>query len=371
VTARIGGRRGPRNTGPLATRLQLARLELLDPTCGGLKGRESQCGIGRCSSRCCRRACTAHSSRSVSNRHGRSHRLAAARRTGVGQGPAGGAARCRADPTAARPVRIAVAAVAGVSSSASRALRLPACVIGCSLVFALIASPASVQAQDERTDQEVVAAFMAALNAGDADRVLGVFDLDTTVIADRRANRPSDITRWVRRQVIEQLRFVPTGPYQAAGHDRVIWTARLARNDWQLAGVEELEVTASALIRGAKIVRFSAQPHNNAAVARLDLSWQPDFLPECIATSTVPQISSSTWPLEPLQTLVLALAAATLGLGVRLLRGYGNVWGNETQTGGELITSLGRFTAARRTREASPLGEGPCPLPAGSPRGGR
>jgi hypothetical protein len=204
---------------------------------------------------------------------------------------------------------------------------------------------------EPRTGQALAASFVDALNAGDEEAVVALFDIQATIAADRMAWRAQDVRGWARLQIAERIKLEPTSDY-AVARNRVKWTARVSRRDWRQRGVDRLEVWDSILVDHGRILAFMSQPAQSTVAGLLGDGWRPEAPPDPPRETT----SELAWPTEFL-ALVAPLAIAAFAAGIARAR-------RRTRTprpqpdgprqGGVRLASLATLAAAKRVRPVAP-----------------
>jgi hypothetical protein len=182
----------------------------------------------------------------------------------------------------------------------------------------VLLAPSRVVAEplEPEAGRRVAAALVQALNAGDEDAAVALFDIQATVAADRLAWVPADVRHWIRLQLAERISIQPTSAYDVVGH-RVKWMARVFRSDWHARGADPLEVWDSVLVDRNRIVAFMSQPTDARARALLGEAWSPGKRAEPIPEEALTNLGSGA-----LRTLAGALGLLTVAavLGAVILR---------------------------------------------------
>jgi hypothetical protein len=122
-------------------------------------------------------------------------------------------------------------------------------------------------------------ALVDALNRGDEDAAVALFDPEATLHMDRYAWTHAEIHRWARTQIAASIEIEPQGPFQAVPN-RSFWTARVRRADWAQRGVEWVRLACQILTEGDHIMDFSADPLDASSVAGLGSLWRPGSVPD-------------------------------------------------------------------------------------------
>jgi hypothetical protein len=122
-------------------------------------------------------------------------------------------------------------------------------------------------------------ALVDALNRGDEDAAVALFDPEATLHMDRYAWTDAEIHRWARTQIAASIEVEPQGPFQAVPN-RSFWTARVRRADWAQRGVEWVLLACQILTEADRIMDFSADPLDATSVAGLGSLWRPGSVPD-------------------------------------------------------------------------------------------
>ena len=123
------------------------------------------------------------------------------------------------------------------------------------LVFA-VSSLSSTQVQGADAES-VLKAREAALIAGDLDTVLGLFAEDAVVVSSsgRLLIGKEQVKVWVQDQIDRRQRE-EAGARDAQGN-KLSWSGKVYRDDWQKLGVSPLDVNQDAIIQSGKIKFFN------------------------------------------------------------------------------------------------------------------
>jgi hypothetical protein len=125
----------------------------------------------------------------------------------------------------------------------------------------------------------LAAALVDALNRGDEDAVVALFDPEATLHMDRYAWSAYQIRQWAHAQIAAGIVIESEGPFQAIAN-RALWTARVRRDDWRERGVESVLLANQILTEGDRILDFSADPLDGASVTPLSDLWRPGSPPD-------------------------------------------------------------------------------------------
>ena len=157
----------------------------------------------------------------------------------------------------------------------------------------------------------VVAAFDAALNAGDLDAVLGLFAEDAVVRTQTGTyTGPQQLRSLFRGLLAEHFQF-QTSDRRVSG-DTETHTARVSTDEWRRLGIAPLEARAEVVVRGGKISSF-AVTYTPESLARLQAAQARSAPAQLPRTGEAPSGPVVGWG----ATLV-ALTLLSAGLLLRL-----------------------------------------------------
>jgi len=177
------------------------------------------------------------------------------------------------------------------------------------------------------TELALATALVDALNRGDEEGVVALFDPEATLRADRYAWTHHEIRRWARSQIAAAIVIEPEGTFQAIPN-RAMWTARFGRVDWRQRGVEWVRMANQILTEGDRIIDFSADPLDGASVIPLGDLWRPRSTPDAASKSVGgPDLDDSgasgaapAAPLALLACVVVVVVGSLVVSNARLLR---------------------------------------------------
>jgi hypothetical protein len=198
------------------------------------------------------------------------------------------------------------------------------------IVLTLLLGPVSgIFAQEAADAEAVLRAREAALLDRNIEGVLELFadDADVTTSSGRRFTDKPGIRGWIQEQVDRNQREEVVGNRRTQG-DRLVWSGRVYRTDWQNLGVSPLEVTQEAVVKDGRIRLFitAFTPESAARLNAARSAAQPPPQPTPAtapvqAPSTLPRTGSAAGSID----LVAPLAAlggvlVVVGLAVRRRR---------------------------------------------------
>jgi hypothetical protein len=125
----------------------------------------------------------------------------------------------------------------------------------------------------------LAAALVDALNRGDEDRVVALFDPEATLRMDRFAWTHYEIRLWARAQIGASIVVEREGPIQAVPN-RAMWTTRVGRDDWRERDVQWVRMANRILTEDDRIMDFSADPLDDASITPLGNLWRPGSTPD-------------------------------------------------------------------------------------------
>ncbi|MBV9175156.1 MAG: hypothetical protein JOZ81_34305 [Chloroflexi bacterium] len=177
------------------------------------------------------------------------------------------------------------------------------------------------QAQDSST-ASVVAAFSAAVNAGDVDQLMTLFRQDAVVQDGSECVGMSEVRRWAAGLVADQLQIQlagdpaigPSAGDPAPG-EWIIWSARLRRAGARQLRVDPLDGSLAAIVHDGQIAYLSLRPHFLWA-RRIDQeqSDEPISRAQRPVPTGAPHGSGGIPPMGALVPAGSALVAVAIGL---------------------------------------------------------
>jgi hypothetical protein len=125
------------------------------------------------------------------------------------------------------------------------------------IVLTVLVGPVAGTSAQATDAESVLRAREAALLARSVEGVLDLFadDAEVTTSSGRHFLDKQGIRGWIQEQVDRDQREEVVGSRRPHG-DRLVWTGRIYRTDWQNLGVSPLEVTQEAIIEEGKIKLF-------------------------------------------------------------------------------------------------------------------
>jgi hypothetical protein len=208
-----------------------------------------------------------------------------------------------------------------------------------------VATTASLR---QSSEVGLAAALVDALNQGEEDAVVALFDPEATLHMERYAWLHYQIRQWARAQIAAGIVIEPEGPFQAVPN-HALWTARVQRDDWRQRGVDSVRLANQILTEGDRILDFSADLLDGATVAPLGDLWRPGSPPDPIPRLTRSHESNQTRPQEQAAVGPLALPLmavfSPLILGAAYRRRSRALRGAPSRA---LVAGLGAWQCGRR-----------------------
>jgi transcriptional regulator with XRE-family HTH domain len=167
------------------------------------------------------------------------------------------------------------------------------------------------------TELALAGALVDALNHGDEDAVVALFDPEATLHMERYAWLQFEIRQWARAQIADRIVIEPEGPIQAVPN-HALWTARVQRDDWRERGVESVRLANHISTDGERILDFSADPLDGTSVIPLGALWRPGSPPDPMPPLTQRRLVDDARAREaPAPPLALPLSAVLSPLIIR------------------------------------------------------
>jgi hypothetical protein len=140
-------------------------------------------------------------------------------------------------------------------------------------------APTTPLTGESSAELSLATTLVDALNRGDEDAAVMLFDPEATLRADRYAWTHFEIRVWARAQIAASLVIEPDGAFQAIPN-HAMWTAHFRRADWRERGVESVRMANRIVTEGDRIIDFSADPLDGASVLPLGELWRPGSTPD-------------------------------------------------------------------------------------------
>jgi LPXTG-motif cell wall-anchored protein len=177
----------------------------------------------------------------------------------------------------------------------------------------LLAAPTRASAQG--TDPgSVVAAFDAALNAGNVEATLALFADDAVVRTQSATYTGRQQLRGLFTELVGDHFQFESSNSRVVG-DTETHAAKVSRDAWRRLGIAPLDATAEVVVQSGKIRSFTVT-YTPESLARLQAAQARAAAPPAQVPSALPRTGDVLSPVPPL----LAGGSASLLAGLALLR---------------------------------------------------
>jgi hypothetical protein len=208
------------------------------------------------------------------------------------------------------------------------------------LLFLGPAAPAAAETPEARSPDTLVAMYVAALDAHDAERATDLLADAPLVVGTATAVGRVQVHAWIQNQINQGV-VVEVGPLHVNG-SRVTWTSRIDRRDWIGDGPRVRYVDEEAAIVGGRIAVLGS--HFRPADAAVDDI--PFVRARTLDLNRDPIVRPTAAPIVVALVIGLGLLAGTAAAGVRAVHPADTAPRGPRQQG-RLLLALATAVAAR------------------------
>src|SRR5919199_3293584 len=211
------------------------------------------------------------------------------------------------------------------------------------MLLAGSAAPAHAQASETPAPDAVVAAFVAAMDAHDANRALQQLSETVTILGMETVSGNQRVQQWINSQIAHGV-AIEVGPLHLNG-SRVTWTARVSRSDWPDGGSPVRYIDQEAAVSGRLITVIAAH-------RRPDTDPVPDGTAFVRARTLVAAADGPAVTRPAAWSALVALIVCGLLVGLYVASGATAARADPRFSGqkGRLVPALARSVELRRSR---------------------